>query len=214
MGLPQKIDTMTHTMSSSTALATVSNQYKWVHCNGCGKNINKQPKITFNLTNCGHIFCQCCSANDTSCTVCKANNIRFIALDENMKAEVKAVFEPPKETLKQCYNVVNFQDNHRMHMLNLYEKFFERLDKQIQELEQQERALKEENRLAIERRNNARTQLAKMEADEERMNRNPSMFSNPVAPPGYSVVSPPVQRRNKADNFNQEFTSQGFQNLF
>eukprot|EP00794_Sanderia_malayensis_P010695 gene10694-11832_t len=88
----------------------------WVHCNSCFK----QPfevKIQFNLTNCGHIYCENCLRQASEfCQLCK-QKASCIPLSNKMKPEVEKFFVSPREKIKQIMEVMDFQDGHRQRLL-------------------------------------------------------------------------------------------------
>ncbi|KAJ9594059.1 hypothetical protein L9F63_014536 [Diploptera punctata] len=93
----------------------------WVHCNSCHAIATQCNNKTFNLTSCGHIYCNSCtkSGNIKKCLVC-GNNYTMIQLNSEIKSEIKDYFKTPEDILKRAIEIIMFQSGHQKQMYSYF----------------------------------------------------------------------------------------------
>ncbi|XP_059471122.1 probable E3 SUMO-protein ligase RNF212 [Neocloeon triangulifer] len=92
----------------------------WIHCNACGVQPSKDKSRKFQLTSCGHIFCNQCAEQNTNpaCKVC-GTKCTMIQLTSQMPPEIQHYFSDPDEVIKKALQIMSFQKGHRLRLASL-----------------------------------------------------------------------------------------------
>ncbi|XP_065833412.1 probable E3 SUMO-protein ligase RNF212 [Oscarella lobularis] len=123
----------------------------WVHCNCCYTQPPRRDRKFF-LTNCRHLICSLCLAQERDvCLVCKCT-CSYMPLSASMKPDIEAYFtdlgDLMRKQLKKWIDVHDFQKMHR-NRLRSYRKSCDETETQttarLKELESANESLRKEN---------------------------------------------------------------------
>ncbi|RVE48582.1 hypothetical protein evm_006771 [Chilo suppressalis] len=180
----------------------------WIHCNNCFAQL--EPRITLNLTSCGHMFCSNCletGVEENTCLICRIP-CSIMKLVPDMKPEIQDYFTDPEEIIKKTCEVLQFQRQHRRRLLSYLlqstKKFYTartELRRMTELCQKQHKQLKE-----------CQKTIKNLEAQLAGQTKQMSPFNIPISPgsnisPNFIQTTPCYKRPAKSTPYNQCYQS-------
>jgi len=120
----------------------------WVQCHVCLIQMSYDANIKFQITSCGHIFCEVCVENYTSskCYECGPKNVSMIPIGSKLPQSMSDMFQ---ETylyhVKHTTNMINKKENEMTEKLREVNNDFETIKDENDKIEDENRKLEKQS---------------------------------------------------------------------